>query len=159
VLEIVEAEAYDLARPGHRQRIFQARERPPGGSRCALGDVAKGLEIAIVARQYDGEIIGHGWIYRLEIDDLSIRDDPEPHPRIRCKPDDFHEAHPVNALPNKPALVDHFAQSSKSMRRNGGDGRRKASIEPLNVGSVVRPGCLTGWSLAVTIQVDLRAGS
>ena len=85
VVEIVEAEADDLARPGHRQCVFQARERSPGGGRRALGDVAQRREIAVAARQHDGEIIGNGRIDRLEIDDLFALDDAEPQPRIRCE--------------------------------------------------------------------------
>ena len=56
VVEIIEAEADDLAGPRDRQRVFQAGERAARGGRRLLGEIGERLEVAVAPAQHFAEI-------------------------------------------------------------------------------------------------------
>src|SRR5215471_20447831 len=91
MLEVVEAEADNLAGSRHRQRVFEFHERPLGRRRRAPCNVGEWLEIAATLPEHRGEIIRHRRIDRLEIDDLIALEDAEPQALIRSEADNFHK--------------------------------------------------------------------
>ena len=91
VVEIIEAEADDLAGPRDREAEFQSGQRAAGGGRRAFGEVGKRLQIAVVAAQDFAEVGGRSGIRRLQIDDGVALDHAEPQAVIRFKTDNFHE--------------------------------------------------------------------
>ena len=90
VLQIVQAEADDLARPRDRQAELQPLERTSRRGRRALGEIAERLQVAVVRREHRAEIGRHLRVDRLQIDDLIALDDAEPqaafvrNPRSSC---------------------------------------------------------------------------
>ena len=91
VVEIIEAEADDLAGPRDGKSEFQSGERAAGCGRRALGEIGERFEIAIAAAQEFAEIGRHRGVHRLQIDDGIALDHAEPQAVIRFKTDDFHE--------------------------------------------------------------------
>ena len=96
MIEIIEAEADDLAGPRHRQREFQSGERTARGGRRLLGEIGERFEVAIVPAQGFAEIGRHAGVHRLQIDDRVALDHAEPHAIIRFKTDDLHESLPCH---------------------------------------------------------------
>ena len=94
VLEIVQPEAEDLARPRHRQAELQAFQRAARRGGRALRDVAERLEVAVVRRQHRAEIARHFRIDGLQVDHLIALDHAEPQPAFRFEPDDLHGRFP-----------------------------------------------------------------
>src|SRR5579883_1287095 len=94
VLEIVEAEADDLAWPRHGQRVSDPRKRPPGRRRRAGRDSGERLEIAVVLAERCSEIIRRRRVDRLQINDLIPLDYSEPQSLVRGEGDDFHDKKP-----------------------------------------------------------------
>ena len=90
VVEIVEAEADDLARPRDRETVFQPGERAAGGSRRASGEIGERFEVAVASAQGFAEIGGHARIRRLQIDHAIALDHAEPQAIIRFKTDNLH---------------------------------------------------------------------
>jgi hypothetical protein len=95
VIEIVEPEAEDLARPRDRQAELQPLERTPRRGRRALRDVGERRHIAIVGGQRRAEIGRHSGVHRLEVDHLVALDDAQPQSAFRLEADDLHEHFPV----------------------------------------------------------------
>ena len=94
---------------------------PASGRRAAAGaplaSLASGAEIAIVARQHDGEIVGEARVDRLQVDDLRALDHAEAQPGFRFESDNLHGVFPL-ILPARTrgitgALVDYFAGPGK----------------------------------------------
>lgn len=90
MLEIVEPQAYDLARPRDRQGEPQPLQRNARRSRRARNEVAQCAEVAIRAREQDAEIVRRVRVDGLQVDDLICFDDAEPQPRVGFKPNDLH---------------------------------------------------------------------
>ena len=91
MVEIIEAEADDLAGPRDRKSEFQPGERPAGGGWRPFGEVGKRLQVAVAAAQDFAEVGGHGGIHRLQIDNGVAVDHAEPQAIIRFETDNFHE--------------------------------------------------------------------
>jgi hypothetical protein len=90
VVEVIEAQADDLAGLGHRQRELQTGERNARGG-IRLGD--GGLELAHVTiggAQVIAEIAGDAGIHGLDVDDIIALDHAQPHFVVCFETDDFH---------------------------------------------------------------------
>jgi hypothetical protein len=70
VLEIIEAEADDLAGARDRQAVFEPLERTARACRCALGSILQRGEVAVAAAEHLAEIARDGVVDRLQIDHL-----------------------------------------------------------------------------------------
>ena len=90
VLEIIQPEADDLARPANGQPVGQARERPARGGRGPLGDIGKRLGIAVIALEPFAEIGGNRAIHGIEIDHGIAVHDAEPRSPLPFECNDFH---------------------------------------------------------------------
>jgi hypothetical protein len=90
VVEIIEAEADDLAGARHRQSVCDAGERPARGRWRALGEIGERGEIAIVGCENVGEVAGQPVVHGLQVDDLVGLYDAEARTALRFKSDDFH---------------------------------------------------------------------
>ena len=90
VVEIIEAEADDLAGLCDRETEFQSGERTAGGGRRLFGEIGQGFEVAVARPQGFAEIAGRGGVHRLQIDDGVALDHAEPQAVIRFKTDNLH---------------------------------------------------------------------
>src|SRR5262249_38952656 len=90
VLEIVEAEADNLARRRNRQPVFEIFERTPRASGRTFGRVLERCEVAVAAAQILAEVTGNCLVDGLEIDHLVALDDAEVQAAIGLETNDFH---------------------------------------------------------------------
>src|SRR5262249_39719457 len=93
MLEVVEAEADDLARTGDRQRKLQAGQRSPRRGMRALGDVAERREVAVIGGEPLPEVGGHARLDRPQVGHRVALDHPEMQASILLEPDNSHGWH------------------------------------------------------------------
>ncbi len=91
MVEIIEAEADDLAGPRNRQAIFQSGERAAGGRRRFAGEITERGQIAAGAAQDLAEVGRQRGIRRLQIDDGVALDHAEPQAVLCFKTDNLHK--------------------------------------------------------------------
>src|SRR5665213_807540 len=91
VVEIIQAEANDLAGPRHRQAKFQSSKRMARRRRRFPRQIAERFEIAVSLAQRRAEIGRHIGVHRLQIDHGIALDHAEPQAVTRFKTDKFHE--------------------------------------------------------------------
>src|SRR6266849_8038623 len=123
VLEIVEAEADDLARRRHRQTVGQTLERAARTRGRALGRVLERRQVAVVAAQAFAEIAGYGLVDRLQVDHLIALDHAEMQRAIGFETDDFH-GHSLTWYGALVAVVDRTGKAktlSSARPRESGD--------------------------------------
>ena len=94
MVEIIEAEADDLAGARDRQRVFEPFERT---ARLRLGDldeIGERCERALGPAQHFAQVAGEHAVHRLQVDDGIALDHAQLEPAIRFEADDFHEPCP-----------------------------------------------------------------
>ncbi len=105
VVEIVEAEADDLAGIGDRQREFQSGQRNARGCRRLLHGLGKRLHVAIGAQERS-EFTRQLGVGRLNVDDAVTIDNAHAHAVIGLEIDDLHCLLPrLSCI--RPGLIRH----------------------------------------------------
>ncbi len=143
MIEIVEAEADDLAGPRHRQRVFEPRQRTAGIGLGDLGEIGERGEVALGPAQHFAEVARQHAVHRLQIDHAVALDQAQPQSAVRFEPDDLHLALPqrmhASARPARPGAqgLEHFRAGVKYCRRGHALGVMRGQPGP----AFGRPGC------------------